>query len=45
MPRSYMKEEEGLDYTYTFKQMSFDTIVSAIQTGQIGLGISTRQYG
>ena len=41
---NYMKEEEGLDYTYTFKQMSFDTIVSAIQTGQIDLGISGFTY-
>lgn len=41
---NYMKEEEGLDYTFTFKQMSFDTIVSAIQTGQIDLGISGFTY-
>lgn len=41
---NYMKEEEGLDYTYTFKQMSFDTIVSAVQTGQVDLGISGFTY-
>ena len=40
----YMKNEEGLDYTFKFKEMSFDTIVSAVQTGQVDLGISGFTY-
>lgn len=40
----YMNENEGTNYTYTFKQMSFDTIISAVQTGQVDLGISGFTY-
>lgn len=36
--------ENGGNYSYDFKQMSFDTIVSAINTGQVDLGISGFTY-
>ena len=32
--------ENGYSYTHEWKQMSFDTIISAIQTDQVDLGIS-----
>lgn len=34
----------GYNYTHEWKQMSFDTIVSAIQTDQVDLGISGFTY-
>lgn len=36
--------ENGYNYDHTWKQMSFDTIVSAIQTDQVDLGISGFTY-
>lgn len=32
--------ENGHNYTYEFDQLSFDTIISALQAGQVDLGIS-----
>lgn len=39
----YLKEN-GYNYTYEWKQMSFDTIISAIQTDQVDLGVSGFTY-
>ena len=36
--------ENGYNYTHEWKQMSFDTIISAIQTDQVDLGISGFTY-
>ena len=36
--------ENGYSYTHEWKQMSFDTIISAIQTDQVDLGISGFTY-
>lgn len=36
--------ENGGNYTYEFQQMSFDTIISALQAGQVDLGISGFTY-
>lgn len=36
--------ENGYNYTYEWKQMSFDTIISAIQTNQVDLGVSGFTY-
>ncbi|NCB33752.1 MAG: transporter substrate-binding domain-containing protein [Erysipelotrichia bacterium] len=36
--------DNGYNYTHEWKQMSFDTIVSAIQTDQVDLGISGFTY-
>ncbi len=36
--------ENGYNYTHTWKQMSFDTIISAIQADQVDLGISGFTY-
>lgn len=35
---------QGYNYTYEWKQMSFDTIISAIQTDQVDLGVSGFTY-
>ena len=37
-------DNNGYNYTHEWKQMSFDTIVSAIQTDQVDLGISGFTY-
>ncbi|MBO7703523.1 MAG: transporter substrate-binding domain-containing protein [Solobacterium sp.] len=37
-------EENGCNYTHEWKQMSFDTIISAIQADQVDLGISGFTY-
>ncbi len=37
-------QDNGDNYTFRFKEMSFDTIVSAIQADQIDLGISGFTY-
>ena len=36
--------ENGYNYTHVWKQMSFDTIISAIQADQVDLGISGFTY-
>lgn len=36
--------ENGYKYTFEWKQMSFDTIISAVQTDQVDLGISGFTY-
>lgn len=36
--------ENGHNYTYEFEKLSFDTIISALQAGQIDLGISGFTY-
>lgn len=36
--------ENGHNYTYEFVELSFDTIISALQAGQIDLGISGFTY-
>lgn len=36
--------EDGRNYTYEFKELSFDTIITALQSGQIDLGISGFTY-
>lgn len=36
--------ENGGNYEYKFKQMSFDTVVSSVQTEQVDLGISGFTY-
>ena len=36
--------EQGHNYTYDFEELSFDTIISALQAGQIDLGISGFTY-
>ena len=36
--------ENGRNYTYEFKELSFDTIITALQSGQIDLGISGFTY-
>lgn len=36
--------ENGHNYTYKFEELSFDTIISALQAGQIDLGISGFTY-
>ena len=36
--------DNGYKYTFEWKQMSFDTIISAIQTDQVDLGISGFTY-
>lgn len=40
---NYLKDN-GHDITFEWKQMSFDTIISAIQTDQVDLGISGFTY-
>jgi polar amino acid transport system substrate-binding protein len=40
---NYMNENGG-NYTYEWKEMSFDTIVSAVQTGQVDVGIAGFTY-
>ena len=40
---SYINSK-GYNYTYEWKQMSFDTIISAIQTDQVDLGVSGFTY-
>ena len=37
-------DENGYNYTHEWKQMSFDTIISAIQADQVDLGISGFTY-
>lgn len=36
--------ENGYNYTYDFEELSFDTIISSLQAGQIDLGISGFTY-
>lgn len=36
--------ENGHNYTYEFEELSFDTIISSLQAGQIDLGISGFTY-
>lgn len=36
--------KNGRNYTYEFKELSFDTIITALQAGQIDLGISGFTY-
>lgn len=36
--------ENGYNYTYEFKELSFDTIITSLQAGQIDLGISGFTY-
>lgn len=36
--------ENGHNYTYEFVELSFDTIISSLQAGQIDLGISGFTY-
>ena len=36
--------KNGYNYTFEWKQMSFDTIISAVQTDQVDLGISGFTY-
>lgn len=40
---NYLNENGG-NYSYDFEQMSFDTIISALQAGQVDLGISGFTY-
>ena len=40
---SYINSK-GYNYSYEWKQMSFDTIISAIQTDQVDLGVSGFTY-
>jgi ABC-type amino acid transport substrate-binding protein len=37
-------DENGYNYTHEWKQMSFDTIITSIQAGQVDLGISGFTY-
>ena len=37
-------KENGYNYEYVWKNMSFDTIISAIQTDQVDLGVSAFTY-
>lgn len=37
-------DQNGYNYTHEWKQMSFDTIISAVQTDQVDLGISGFTY-
>ena len=40
----YMTEETGVSYTFEFKQMDFDNIITQIQGGQVEVGISGFTY-
>ncbi|MDO4500267.1 MAG: transporter substrate-binding domain-containing protein [Erysipelotrichaceae bacterium] len=41
---SLLNEQNGTNYTVTFKQMDFSTIISALQASQIDVGVSGFTY-